>query len=41
MREDTPEGYTRALNEIVSSPNRSGEYAVNIDKAESAIRNDR
>ena len=41
MREDTPEAYRDALNKIVNGPNRSSEYAVNIDKAESALKNDR
>jgi hypothetical protein len=41
MQEDTPEAYHSALREIVNSSNRSGEYGVNIDKAERAIREDR
>jgi hypothetical protein len=41
LNEDTADGYTRALKEIVNSPNRSGEYGVNIDKAERALREDR
>lgn len=40
LREDTSEGYSRALSEILNSPNRSGEYAVNIDTAKDALRND-
>ena len=41
LREDTPEGYRAALKEIINSPNRGGEYAVNIDAAEKALREDR
>ena len=41
MHRDTPEAYRLALEKIVNSPNRSSEYAVNIDKAEKALREDR
>lgn len=41
LREDTPEAYHHALESIVNGPNRSLEYAVNIDKAEKALREDR
>lgn len=41
MRQDTPEAYLSALKQIVTSPNRGGEYGVNIDAAEHALRNDR
>lgn len=41
LRSDTPEGYRAALHEIVNSPNRSGEYAVNISRAEDTLRNNR
>jgi hypothetical protein len=41
LKADTPEAYRQALHEITTSPNRGGEYAVNIDRAESALRNDR
>lgn len=40
LKQDTPEGYTRALDKIVNGPNRSSEYAVNIDKARKALRED-
>ena len=40
LRADTPEAYTQALSEITHSSNRSSEYAVVIDRAESALRND-
>lgn len=41
LRADTPEGYRDALHEITHSSNRSSEYAVVIDRAEEALRNDR
>lgn len=40
MSKDTPEAYARALDKIITGPNRSSEYAVNIDKAERALRED-
>ncbi len=41
LQEDSSEAYHYALQEIVNSPNRSSEYAVVIDAAEHALRNDR
>lgn len=40
MQADTPEGYARALDAIINSNNRSSEYAVNISRAEEALRED-
>ena len=41
MRQDTPEAYVSALSKIVDSPNRSGEYAVNISAAQCALNKER
>lgn len=41
MRQDTSEAYAVALSKIVNGPNRNSEYAVNIDKAERALREDK
>lgn len=40
LQADTPEAYRHALQNIVNGPNRNSEYAVNIDKAERALRED-
>jgi hypothetical protein len=37
MHEDTPEGYAVALSQIADN---KGEYAVNVDKAKAALRDD-
>lgn len=41
LLEDSAEGYRQALHEITTNGNRRSEYAVNIDKAEKALREDR
>ena len=40
LREDTPEAYKRAM-EHVANHSGGGEYAVNVDRARSALREDR
>jgi hypothetical protein len=41
LQRDTPEAYISALESIVTSPNRGGEYAVNIIRAESALKTEK